>query len=1040
MRTSRPTVFALLLTATGCSLIAAPDENLLLGGGGEVPGGSGGDGGTGALGGGGMGGLGGGGMGGLGGGGMGGLGGGGMGGAGGGCAEASECPQPAGNCEIATCADGVCGFAPAADGTPVPAAGQTDFDCKQVVCDGAGAEEEVNDDADLPFDNNECTDDICTAGAVSNPFSTAGDPCGAGLSCNGAGVCSGCTMPSQCGVDNDCQTPTCVAGACGFNFEPLGTAVTTQAGGQTDFDCQTAVCDGNGGVTSEPEDTDLPEDGAECTDDVCTNGVASNPDRALGTGCTENGGSVCNATGDCVDCNVPGDCGAAPACEIATCVAETCGTSDAAAGTLVGTQTPGDCRRSECDGMGNVVPNAIDNADLPTDALDCTSDICMAGVPSNPPQALGFTCNDAGGTVCNAVGGCVQCNAPADCTTIPDTFCQTPTCTSGACGASFEALGTALPAGDQLAGNCQLAVCNGNGGTTSQADNTDVPVDLNQCTQNVCSAGVPSNPFENSGTPCTQDGGFFCNGSGACVECTTGAQCGSGVCTGNVCQAGSCSDNLTNGTETDTDCGGGVCPACPNNDACLVPADCLSGICTSNTCQAVTVSSVTVRDQSNLVVAAAGATGVPTTPPSIVVTFSGAVQAASLTLDTTLDAGACTGAIQVSSDEFATCIPFNSGTASLAGNVATLTPSPHFSFGTSYKVRVTSSVLDAGGGAVTAFTLPTAFTTRTDGTAGVVISQVYGGGGNAGATYLNDFIELHNRSSVAVDISGWSVQYASSTGTAWQVTNIPAATILQPGEYFLVQEGSGGAIGVMLPTADAVGSIGMSGTTGKVALVSNTTALSVACPTTNVVDFVGYGPAVNCVEGVGTTANLTNSTSAFRRIQGCYDTNGTAVDIQNLTPNARNTASPDFVCAGPVRNESGATGEVQFCNLQFPQTLNVAAGASTGNIFGRIFVAGVTEPAGAPAGVIAQLGFGAASTNPQMQTGWTWQAATFNTQVGNDDEFQSSFLAPASGTYAYTYRFSLDGGATWTVCDADGAGSNVGLDFETPELGILTVP
>jgi hypothetical protein len=341
---------------------------------------------------------------------------------------------------------------------------------------------------------------------------------------------------------------------------------------------------------------------------------------------------------------------------------------------------------------------------------------------------------------------------------------------------------------------------------------------------------------------------------------------------------------------------------------------------------------------------------------------------------------------------------------------------------------------------VTAFTLPTAFTTRTDATSSVVISQAYGGGGNAGATFLNDFVELHNRSSIPVDISGWSVQYTSATGTTWQVTNIPAATILQPGEYYLVQQAAGAGPSPALPTPDVVGSIAMSGTAGKVALVSNTTALTGACPTLNVVDLVGYGTTANCVEGVGTTANLSSSTSAFRRIQGCYDTNGTAVDIQNLTPNPRNTASPDFVCAGPVQNENGTAGEVQFCNLQFPLTLNVAAGASTGNIFGRIFATGITEPAGAPAGVIAQLGFGVATTNPEMQTGWTWQTATFNLQSGNDDEFVSSFLAPASGTYAFTYRFSLDGGATWTVCDADGAGSNAALDFETPELGILTVP
>jgi len=52
----------------------------------------------------------------------------------------------------------------------------------------------------------------------------------------------------------------------------------------------------------------------------------------------------------------------------------------------------------------------------------------------------------------------------------------------------------------------------------------------------------------------------------------------------------------------------------------------------------------------------------------------------------------------------------------------------------------------------------------------VVISQVYGGGGNAGATYTNDFVELFNRGGSAVDVSGWTIQYASSSSTSWQTT------------------------------------------------------------------------------------------------------------------------------------------------------------------------------------------------------------------------------------------------------------------------------
>ena len=68
----------------------------------------------------------------------------------------------------------------------------------------------------------------------------------------------------------------------------------------------------------------------------------------------------------------------------------------------------------------------------------------------------------------------------------------------------------------------------------------------------------------------------------------------------------------------------------------------------------------------------------------------------------------------------------------------------------------------------------------------VVISQIYGGGGNTGAPYKNDFIEIHNISSTPVSVSGWSVQYASATGTSWQVTPLTATTI-PAGGYYLVQ-------------------------------------------------------------------------------------------------------------------------------------------------------------------------------------------------------------------------------------------------------------
>src|SRR5882762_5537980 len=104
--------------------------------------------------------------------------------------------------------------------------------------------------------------------------------------------------------------------------------------------------------------------------------------------------------------------------------------------------------------------------------------------------------------------------------------------------------------------------------------------------------------------------------------------------------------------------------------------------------------------------------------------------------------------------------------------------------------------------------------------ADIVISQVYGGGGNTGATYKNDFIELFNRGTTSVALTGWSVQYASAAGSSWQRTNLGG--MLLPGQYLLVQEAAGTGGTVSLPTPDVTGTINISATAGKVALVTTT--------------------------------------------------------------------------------------------------------------------------------------------------------------------------------------------------------------------------
>jgi predicted extracellular nuclease len=204
----------------------------------------------------------------------------------------------------------------------------------------------------------------------------------------------------------------------------------------------------------------------------------------------------------------------------------------------------------------------------------------------------------------------------------------------------------------------------------------------------------------------------------------------------------------------------------------------------------------------------------------------------------------------------------------------------------------------------------------------IVISQVYGGGGNSGATYTHDFIELYNLGGVAVDVNGWSVQYASSTGSSWQKTALSG--IIDPGKYYLVQEAQGSGGTVSLPAPNAVGTIAMSGSAGKVALVNNSTTLTGTCPT-GLVDFVGYGSATNCSEATP-TPNLSNTTAALRNNNGATDTDNNSADFTIGAPNPRNTPPPDaapFVVSTDPANGAGGVALGSNLTVTFSEPVNV---------------------------------------------------------------------------------------------------------------------
>ncbi|HEX9981305.1 MAG TPA: T9SS type A sorting domain-containing protein [Flavobacterium sp.] len=193
----------------------------------------------------------------------------------------------------------------------------------------------------------------------------------------------------------------------------------------------------------------------------------------------------------------------------------------------------------------------------------------------------------------------------------------------------------------------------------------------------------------------------------------------------------------------------------------------------------------------------------------------------------------------------------------------------------------------------------------------VVISQAYGGGGNTGATYTHDFVELFNRGNAAVSLNGYSLQYASATGANWSKTDLPNVT-LQPGQYFLVQQAQGAGGTTPLPSPDFVtvagtgpedpgNQLAMAGANFKLVL-ANSTTLVTSVTDAQVIDLLGVGTA-NGFEGTVAPA-LSNTTAAMRNNAGCTDTNNNASDFTVGAPAPRNSTTALNSCSLTVGNNS----------------------------------------------------------------------------------------------------------------------------------------
>ena len=319
----------------------------------------------------------------------------------------------------------------------------------------------------------------------------------------------------------------------------------------------------------------------------------------------------------------------------------------------------------------------------------------------------------------------------------------------------------------------------------------------------------------------------------------------------------------------------------------------------------------------------------------------------------------------------------------------------------------------------------------------VVISQIYGGNGNA---YKSDYVELFNRSSSAINVTGWSVQYATGTGTGHFSANGVAALsgTLQPGQYLLVKLATV-TNGSELPAANATGSANLAAANGKVVLVNTSAGLacngaSAPCSpaqSSQIVDLVGYGTA-NFAEGAAAPA-ASSATALFRANGGCTDSDQNAADFTSGAPSPRNGSSPASQCGGapaPVNAPITATCPPLLLQQGAAGSMLLTATDVDSSVTGATLVGGAV--AGISLGPVSPASGDGGTASVQLQATGAIAAGTYPVGV----QFTNNEAQSASCTVDVTVAAGLATTPIGAIQGTGGVSPRVGDSVATS--GIVT--
>jgi fibronectin type 3 domain-containing protein len=244
---------------------------------------------------------------------------------------------------------------------------------------------------------------------------------------------------------------------------------------------------------------------------------------------------------------------------------------------------------------------------------------------------------------------------------------------------------------------------------------------------------------------------------------------------------------------------------------------------------------------------------------------------------------------------------------------------------------------------------------------------------------------------------------------------------------------SGGSVSVSVPALSGVvlatGVVDLTPPAAPTGLVASASSGAVALSWNAVAGATGYAVYRSPVTGGG-YANVGSSSGTSFTDGGLP--NGTRVYYVVKALDAAGNESE-------ASNEVAVTPHLSigWANVQWPPTLThtISAVNRTDNVYGQVWIDGVTSRPGQTPTLRAQLGWGPHASNPDGNPAWQWDEAHFNVDAGNNDEFVASLLPDRVGAFDYAYRYTTTDGESWVYADLDGIGNG----YSAAQAGQLTV-